>query len=67
MGTQTGLHPLLALMGIYVGLKTFGIWGALLGPLIMVMLISLVQTGILANTFSDIKELYRNLLFSLKK
>lgn len=67
MGTQTGLHPLLALIGIYVGLEISGLWGALLGPLTMVILISVLQTGILENTFSDIKDLYNRILFSLQK
>ncbi|SFH56409.1 AI-2E family transporter [Pisciglobus halotolerans] len=67
MGTQTGLHPLLALIGIYVGIEISGLWGALLGPLTMVILISVLQTGILENTFSDIKDLYNRILFSLQK
>lgn len=67
MGAQTGLHPLLALISIYVGLEIFGIWGALLGPLIMVILINVVQTGVLENTFSDLKELYDRVLISLQK
>src|SRR5699024_4253836 len=45
MGTQTGLHPLLALIGIYVGIEVFGLWGALLGPLVMVILISIIRSG----------------------
>lgn len=67
MGSQTGLHPLLALMGIYVGLEIFGVWGALLGPLIMVILISVVRTGILKDTFSDLKELYYKILVGLQQ
>lgn len=58
MGKQTGLHPLLALIGIYVGIQFSGLWGALLGPLVMVVLIGVVRSGILDNTFADLSELY---------
>ena len=32
MRKQTGLPPLLALIGIYVRIQFSGLWGALLGP-----------------------------------
>src|SRR5690625_361764 len=66
MGTQTGLHPLLALIGIYVGIEVSGLWGALLGPLVMVILISVIRSGILKNTFSDLKELYYKISMTLE-
>lgn len=66
MGTQTGLHPLLALIGIYVGIEVSGLWGALLGPLVMVILISIIRSGILKNTFSDLKELYYKISMTLE-
>lgn len=66
MGTQTGLHPLLALIGIYVGIEVSGLWGALLGPLVMVILISVFRSGILKNTFSDLKELYYKISMTLE-
>lgn len=65
MGTQTGLHPLLALIGIYVGIEVSGLWGALLGPLVMVILISVIRSGILKNTISDLKELYYKISMTL--
>ena len=67
MGTQTGLHPLLALIGIYVGIQFSGLWGALLGPLVMVVLIGIIKSGILDNTFADISELYHKISFALSK
>ena len=66
MGTQTGLHPLLALISIYVGIGVSGLWGALLGPLVMVILISVFRSGILKNTFSDLKELYYKISMTLE-
>lgn len=67
MGSQTGLHPLFALIGIYVGIQFSGLWGALLGPLVMVVFIGVVQSGILDNTFADISGLYHKIAFSLRK
>ncbi|MEY8292183.1 AI-2E family transporter [Carnobacteriaceae bacterium 52-44] len=66
MGTQTGLHPLLALISIYVGIEISGLWGALLGPLVMVILISVFRSGFFKNTFSDLKELYYKIVMTLE-
>ena len=67
MGTQTGLHPLFALIGIYVGIQFSGLWGALLGPLVMVVLIGIIKSGILDDTFADISELYHKISYVLSK
>ncbi len=37
LGSQIGLHPLLTLMSIYVGLKIFGIIGFAIGPTFLVI------------------------------
>ena len=55
MGSQTGLHPLLTLFSVFVGLKYSGVWGALLGPIVMVLVISIFQSGMLDNTVADIQ------------
>lgn len=67
MGTQTGLHPLLALIGIYVGIQISGLWGALLGPLVMILMISVIRSGMLENTFRDFKEVYYQTIMILKR
>lgn len=67
MGAQTGLHPIFALVGIYVGIQFSGLWGALLGPLTMVVLIGIIRSGILNNTFEDISELYHKVTAALSK
>ena len=36
LGKQIGVHPLLTLMSIYIGLNVFGILGFLIGPVILV-------------------------------
>ena len=37
LGQQIGLHPLIVLLGVYVGFKVFGIIGLFLGPVFMVV------------------------------
>lgn len=59
MGSQTGLHPVLALISTYVGLKFSGIWGAILGPLVLMLVMSILKSGLLSGTGKDIKELFR--------
>jgi sporulation integral membrane protein YtvI len=38
VGQQIGVHPLLTLMAIYIGLKIFGAIGLMLGPIIMLII-----------------------------
>lgn len=38
VGQQIGVHPLLTLFGMYIGLKAFGVAGMILGPLTVVLL-----------------------------
>ena len=58
MGDQTGLHPLLALLSTYVGLQFSGVWGAVLGPVVLMLMISMTKSGIFANTASDLRGAY---------
>lgn len=43
IGKQIGLHPLVTLMSIYVGIKIFGIFGFIIGPFIIII-IKILQT-----------------------
>ncbi len=38
LGTQIGLHPLLTLISMYIGLKCLGILGMILGPVVAVLM-----------------------------
>lgn len=58
MGTQTGLPPLLALLSSYVGLQFSGLWGALLGPVTLMFVISIARSGIFDNTMEDLRMIY---------
>ncbi|ULQ60436.1 sporulation integral membrane protein YtvI [Brucepastera parasyntrophica] len=57
VGSQTGLHPLAALMSIYVGLRLSGVWGAVLGPVVLMLIISIAKSGIFNSTVMDLKIL----------
>jgi len=56
MGTQTGLHPLMALLSIYVGLRAYGVAGAILGPIIVMIAHSFIKSGIFDSTIEDMKD-----------
>ena len=43
VGSQTQIHPLLILFGILGGIKFFGFFGFLLGPIIMAVFVTLVD------------------------
>lgn len=47
VGDQIGLDPLASLLGVYVGWRCCGIWGMLLFPLLLVLLIRLNERGVL--------------------
>lgn len=61
MSTQTGLTPLVALLSTYVGMKLAGVAGIILGPVITIILISVIKAGVFENTKNDIKELVKEL------
>jgi len=46
IGTQLGLHPLLALIAMFAGLKAFGVLGLILGPAIVVTAIAVMDAGL---------------------
>ncbi len=45
IGHQTGLHPLLCLGAMFVGLKSVGFWGLVVFPLTLTVLQRLVKSG----------------------
>lgn len=47
IGTQIGMYPLVALISIYVGLGLFGVFGMILGPIIIILLRSLNKSGLI--------------------
>jgi sporulation integral membrane protein YtvI len=45
LGSQIGLHPLLTLMSIYVGLRLFGVLGFVIGPIVLVVSKVILEAG----------------------
>lgn len=66
MGSQTGLHPLLSLLGIYIGLKFSGALGAILGPITIMLIVTILKSGLLDNTIADLKAVYNRISALLK-
>ncbi len=56
-----GIHPLTTLMAMYVGFRIFSIGGMIVGPLVMVMLVSLYRTGIFDGVITSAKNLFKRL------
>jgi len=51
IGTQVGIHPLSALMAMYIGLKVMGVVGIVLGPMILVLFKALARAGLFSRWF----------------
>jgi predicted PurR-regulated permease PerM len=47
IGSQIGLHPVATLMSIFIGLKVFGLFGFIIGPIILVTIKALQDNGLL--------------------
>jgi sporulation integral membrane protein YtvI len=47
VGNQLGLHPLVALMAMFVGLRALGVAGLILGPAIVVIVQAFMKSGLL--------------------
>ncbi len=61
LGQQTGLSPLLSLVSIYVGLQLGGLWGMILAPVVLLMLLHILALGIFRGTLEDGKACIREL------
>ncbi len=55
LGDQTGLSPILSLVGIYVGMRLGGVLGMVVGPLLLLVLINLWKLGTFDLVWQDIK------------
>lgn len=61
-----GVHPLMTLMAMYIGFRIFSIGGMILGPLVMVMMVSLYKTGSFDGLILSVKKLFNRLTNYLK-
>jgi len=51
LGNNIGLHPLITLLSLYVGLQLGGVLGMILGPILVVLVMSMYKAGV----FNDLK------------
>ncbi len=56
LGDQTGLSPILSLVGIYVGMLVGGVLGMIVGPLLLLVLINLAKLGIFSPVMGDLSS-----------
>ncbi len=61
VGDQTGLHPLLSLFAIYVGMKLGGVLAMILAPVLLLMLRNLWRKGIFHATAADLSMVFWDL------
>lgn len=54
IGKSIGVHPLAALVSMYVGIKLFGVVGVILGPATVILLKALIKAGVI--TFNVAKK-----------
>ena len=59
LGDQTGLSPILSLVGIYVGMKLGGVLGMVVGPLLLLVCINLAKLGIFRPVLDDLAQIGR--------
>jgi len=53
IGANLGLHPILTLTSIYLGVQIFGFAGLFIGPLVVVIVKTLIQSGIIPPIFKS--------------
>lgn len=59
VSTGMGMHPILTLMSMYIGYKTLSIGGLILGPIILMLVISFYKAGVFDVPIRLLKSLMR--------
>jgi len=67
LGDQIGMHPLLTLMSMYSGYKLFSIGGMILGPIVLMLIISVYRAGIFDKPFKTLKIFIKSIKKELIK
>lgn len=57
VGDQTGLHPLLSLMSMYVGMRLAGLFGMIFMPILWMAVINMYRAGVFDSTIKDVRAL----------
>jgi sporulation integral membrane protein YtvI len=55
VATNIGLNPLVTLIALFIGLKLFGFFGLILGPVVVVILMALYRANVFVDTWKYIK------------
>ncbi len=55
LGNQTGLSPILSLVSVYVGMRLAGVLGMVFGPVLCLVVLNIVRSGVLDNALADVK------------
>lgn len=66
LGSQTGLHPVLSLLSIYIGMKAFGVLGMILAPTLLLVAISVCASGVLDGFVADVSLAFQDIRFFLQ-
>ena len=61
LGSQTGLHPVLSLVGIFVGMKAWGVLGMILTPILFLVLINIFRSGVFDGFRDDVISAFQDL------
>lgn len=57
VGDQTGLHPLVSLISLYIGIKIGGLLGMIAAPIVCMICVGLYRVGFFKPTVNDLKLL----------
>ena len=66
LGSQTGLHPVLSLLSIFVGMKAFGVLGMILAPTILLVILCVCASGVFDGVVYDINLAFQDLTAFLR-
>jgi len=66
LGSQTGLHPVLSLLSIFVGMKAFGVLGMILAPTLLLVVINVAASGVFNAFTTDVSLAFQDISALLK-
>lgn len=66
VGDQTGLSPIASLVSIYVGMRLGGVLGMILGPVVCLVVLSIIRGGVLDSTLADLHLAMTDIIAILK-
>lgn len=56
MSSQSGVHPLISLISMYIGYQVYGVLGAVFAPIVAVFFVTIYRSGILDDWILDIRD-----------